>query len=122
VDIEGIKALIAEILAALPPGAADVEESRERLRQYPDAPQHDLEYLRLRVAPRAPDALNVAIDVYDEQGMVYVFVGDFLPIELTAPININTEPPRPAMDVIREALADATAGVVDGEQAAPPWS
>jgi hypothetical protein len=122
VDVEGIKALITEVLAALPAGAAKVEESRERLQQYPEAPEHDLDFLRLRVTPRTPDALDVAIDIYDAQGVVNVFVGDFLPIELTAPININTEPPRPFMDVIREALAEATTGLVDGEQAAPPWS
>jgi hypothetical protein len=122
VDVDGIRALIAEVLASLPPGAGHVEESRERLKQYPNAPEHDLDYLQLRVSPRRPDALDVAIDVYDAQGVVNVWVGDFLPIELTAPININTEPPRPFMDVIREALAEATTGLVDGEQAAPPWS
>jgi hypothetical protein len=122
VDVEGIKALIDEVLAALPPGAANVVESRERLRQYPEAPEHDLDFVRLWVTPRTPDGLDVAIDIFDTQGVVNVFVGDFLPIELTAPININTEPPGPFMDVIREALAEATTGVVDGVQAAPPWS
>jgi hypothetical protein len=121
VDVDGIRAVIAEVLASLPPGAALVEESRERL-QYPDDPNRGLDYLRLRASPRIAGALDVTIDVYDTQGVVNVWVGDFLPIELTAPININTEPPRPFLDVIREALTEATAGVVDGDQAAQPWS
>ncbi|CCH87806.1 protein of unknown function [Modestobacter italicus] len=64
-----------------------------------------MDYLRLRVTPRTSDALDVAIDVYEAQGVVNVFIGDFLPIELTAPININSEPPGPSMDVIRAALS-----------------
>jgi hypothetical protein len=122
VDVDGIRALISKLLASLPPGAGHVEESRERLRQYPGAPARDLDYLQLRVSPRLPDALDITIDVYDTEGVVNVWVGDFLPIELTAPIDFNTDPPRPFMKVIREALVEATTGLVDGEQAAPPWS
>jgi hypothetical protein len=121
VDVDDITAVIAEVLASLPAGVAHVKESHERL-QYRDDPDRGLDFLRLRVSPRRPDALDVAIDVYDAQGVVNVWVGDFLPIKLTAPININTEPPRPFLDVIREALAEATTGLVDGERAAPPWS
>jgi hypothetical protein len=43
VDVDGIRAMIAQVLASLPPGAAHVEESRERLQ--------NLGYLRLRVSP-----------------------------------------------------------------------
>ena len=121
VDVDGIKAAIAQVLASLPPRVAHVEESHERL-QYRDDPDSGLDFLRLRVSPRRPDTPDVAIDVYDAQSVVNVWVGDFLPIELTAPININTESPRPFLDVIRLALAEATTGLIDGERAAPPWS
>jgi hypothetical protein len=113
VDVDGIRAMIAQVLASLPPGAAHVEESRERLQ--------NLGCLRLRVSPRIAGALDVAIDVYDDRGVVDVWVGDFLPIELTAPININAEPPRPCLDVIREVLVGVAAGDFE-DVTAPPWS
>ena len=121
IDVDDIRAMIAQVLASLPPGAAHVEESRERLQQYRDAPEHDLDYLRLRVSPRIAGALDVAIDVYGAQGVVNVWVGDFLPIELTAPININAEPPRPCLDVIRDVLVGVAAGEFE-DVTAPPWS
>src|SRR3954468_13440085 len=102
VDVDGIRAIIAEVLASLPPGAAHVGESRERL-------QH-LDYLRLRVSPRIAGALDVAIAAYDGKGGVNVWIGDSLPIELTAPININADPPRPCLDVIRDVLVGVAAG------------
>ncbi|MPQ96397.1 hypothetical protein GB931_00345 [Modestobacter sp. I12A-02628] len=120
-DVEGIRALIADVLATLPPGAAGVEGRRSPLRHHSGAPEGGRDHLRLHVVPRAPDALDIAIDVHGEHGVVHVFVGDFLPIELTAPVDINSDPPRPALDVIREALAEATTGVVEGERTAPPW-
>jgi hypothetical protein len=123
VDIDGIRSLIAEALATVPAGAAQVEESRGRLQQYANAPEHDLDYLRLSVTPRTPGALDVVIDVYDEQGLVCVYVGDDpRPIELTAPININDRPPRPFLDIVREVLAEAATGRFDDDVTAPPWS
>jgi hypothetical protein len=122
VDIDGIRSLIAEALASLPARAAQVEESRERIEQYPEAPEHDLDCLRIRVIPRTPEALDLTIELYDEQGFVAVYVGDYLPIELTAPININADPPRPVLDVIRGVLRETVAGQVDGEVTASPWS
>jgi hypothetical protein len=41
---------------------------------------------------------------------VNVWVGDSLPVELTAPININADPPRPCSDVVREVLVGVAAG------------
>lgn len=113
VDVDGIRALIAQVLASLPSGAAHVEESRERLQR--------LDYLRLRVCPRTAGALDVAIDVYDARGVVDVWIGDFLPIELTAPININAETPRPCLEVIREVLVGVAAGNFEDVTGAP-WS
>ncbi|MGY5894432.1 hypothetical protein [Blastococcus deserti] len=115
--------MIAETLATLPSGAAEIEESRGRLQQYPDAPEHDLDYLRLRVTPRAPGALDVVIDVYGEQGLVCVYIGgDPRPIELTAPININDRPARPFLDIVREVLSEVTTGRFDGDVTASRWS
>jgi hypothetical protein len=66
VDVDGIRSVIAEVLATLPPGAAEVRESRGHVQQYPDAPEHDLDCLRLQVIPRAAGALDITIDVYDQ--------------------------------------------------------
>lgn len=113
VDVDGIRSVIAEVLATLPAGAAEVVESRGRDQQYPDAPEHDLDYLRLHIVPRATGALDVTIDIYDQYPGVDVFVGMSPPMELTAPININQDPPRPFLDVIREVLPEVVAGQVD---------
>ena len=113
VDVDGIRSVIAELLATLPPGAAEVVESRGRLQQYPDAPEHDLDFLRLHIVPRAAGALGVTIDVYDQYPEVAVFVGESPPMELTAPININQDPPRPFLDVIREVIPEVATGQVD---------
>jgi hypothetical protein len=113
VDVDGIRSVIAEVLATLPPGAAEVVESRRRATPYPDAPEHDFDYLELHIVPRAAGALDVTIDVDDQHAGVDVFVGTSPPMELTAPININQDPPRPFLDVIREVLPEVVAGQVD---------
>lgn len=113
VDVAGIRALIAEVLAALPPGAAEVREDRGRLQQYPDVPEHEVDYLELHVVPRAAGAVDITIRVFERFGGVDVFLGDSPPIELTTPMNVNNLPPRPFLDVIREVAVAVTAGRVD---------
>jgi hypothetical protein len=114
VDIDGIRSAIGEVLATLPADAVEVRESRERVQSYPGRPDLDLDCLQFRIVPRAAGALDMTIDVFDEYGGVNVFVGDEdAPRELTAPININEDPPRPFLDVIRELTDEVSAGEFD---------
>jgi hypothetical protein len=113
VDVDGIRSVIAEVLGTLSPDAVEIRESRERIRQYPERPDLDLDCRRLHIVPRAAGALDLRIDIFDSYGGVDVFVADGLPIELTAPININEDPPRPFLDVIREVAKEVAAGEFD---------
>jgi hypothetical protein len=114
VDIDAIRSAIAEVLATLPADAVEVRESRRRVQSYPGRPDLDLDCLQLQIVPRAAGALDMTIDVFDQYGGVNVFVGDEdAPIELTAPINMNEDPPRPFLDVIREVTNDVSAGEFD---------
>jgi hypothetical protein len=113
VDVDGIRSVIAEVLGALSPDAVKIRESRERIRQYPERPDLDLDCRRLHIVPRAAGAVDLRIDIFDSYGGVDVFVADGLPIELTAPININEDPPRPFLDVIREVTNEVAAGEFD---------
>jgi hypothetical protein len=112
VDIDGIRSVIGDALATVPPGAVEIRESREQVQQYPERPDLDFDCLRLHILPRAARALDMTIDVFDQHGRVDVFVGNDV-IELTAPININEEPPRPFLDVIREVTNEISAGEFD---------
>jgi hypothetical protein len=112
--------LIDEVVAALPPGAVEVSVSSQ---QGADVPEHDLDHLRFQLTPRAAGALDIMINVYESYGGVDVFVGSSPPIELTTPINVNNEPPRPFLDVIREVLTEVAAGHVDvGTWPGGEWS
>lgn len=112
VDVDGIRSVIADVLASVPPGAGEVRESNERIHQYPERPDPDLDCLRLHVLPRAVGAVDMTIDVFESYGRVDVFVGTDV-IELTAPININEVPPRPFLDVIRDVLNVISSGEID---------
>jgi hypothetical protein len=109
VDVAGVRAVIAEALATLPPVAAEVTEV-----QVPKAPDPGLpEHLEMRVMPRAAGAVDITIHVYKQLGQLDIFVGNSPPIELTAPINLNQTPPRPFLGVVREVIEDVMAGKVD---------
>ena len=112
-DVDGIRALIAETLAALPSGAAGVAEVQVPGQPDPGLPEH----LEMRIVPRAPGAAGITIRVYEQffgqRGRVDVFVDNSPPIELTTPINVNDLPPRPFLDVMREVIDDVTQGKVD---------
>lgn len=113
VDVDGIRSVVTAVLANRAPHAVEIRESRERIPQYPERPDLDLDCLRLHIVPRAAGALDLRIDIFDSLGGVDVFVADGLPIELTAPININEDPPRPFLDVIREVTKEVAAGEFD---------
>ncbi len=112
-DVDGIRALVAETIAALPTGAAEINEVRVPERPDPGLPEH----LEMRIVPRVPGAADITIRVYEQlfgqSGRVDVFIGGSPPIELTTPINVNDHPPRPFLDVMREVIEDVTQGKVD---------
>ena len=112
VDIDGIRSVIGDLLAATHPDAVEIRESRERVQQYPGSPELDVDCLRLDIVARAAGAVGITIDVFEQHGRVDVFVGTDV-IELTAPINTNEEPPRPFLDVIREVTNAISAGEFD---------
>jgi len=85
VDVDGIRSVIAEVLATLPPTAAEVVESRRRAKPYTHAPEHDVDYSELHIVPRAAGALDVTVDVHDQYGGLDVYVGTSPPMESTAP-------------------------------------
>ena len=112
VDIDGIRSVIGDVLAAMHPDAVEIRQSRERVQQYPERPELDVDCLRLDIVARATGAVGMTIDVFVQHGRVNVFVGTDV-IELTAPINMNEEPPRPFLDVIRQLTNEIAAGEFD---------
>jgi hypothetical protein len=112
-DVDGIRAVIADALASLPTGAAEVTEVHVPGRPDPGLPEH----LEMRIVPRTPGAADITIRVYKQfdgqSGRVDMYVSESSPIELTTPINVNESPPRPSLDVMREVIEDATQGKVD---------
>jgi hypothetical protein len=113
VDVDGIRSLIGQALATLPPGAAEMTEVRIPGQPDPGLPEH----LEMRIMPRAPGTADISIRIYEQlfgqSGRVDIFIGGSPPIELTTPINVNDHPPRPFLDVMREVIDDVTNGEVD---------
>ncbi|MCV2490108.1 hypothetical protein OF117_12115 [Geodermatophilus sp. YIM 151500] len=105
--------MIAETLAGLPAGAAEVTEVHVPGQPDPGLPEH----LEMCIVPRAPGAADITIRVYEQfdgrSGRVDIYVSDSPPIELTTPIDVNEGPPRPSLDVVREVIEDVTRGEVD---------
>jgi hypothetical protein len=112
-DVDGIRVLVAETLATLPPGAAEAMEVRVPGQPEPGLPEH----VEVRIVPAPPGAADISIRVYarsfGQSGRVDIFIAGSPPIELTTPINVNDHPPRPFLDVLREVIDDVTQGKVD---------
>ena len=110
VDVDGLRALVADVVAGLPPGAVTVTESRVPERPPPGLAEHG----ELRLTPRAAGAIEVLVMWFEEAGEVYVFLDESSPLELTAPIDVNAGPPeRPFLDVVREVLTAVAEGRAD---------
>ncbi|GAB3318051.1 hypothetical protein GCM10027451_36470 [Geodermatophilus aquaeductus] len=108
-DVEGIRTLIREALAAMPAGAAEITEALVQGQPHPRLPEHR----EVRIVPRVAGAADLVFHVYELSGRVDIFVGGSPPIELTTPIDVNTGPPRPFLDVVREVVDDVIAGRLD---------
>ncbi len=113
VDVDGIRSLMEQTLATLPPGAAEMTEVRIPGQPDPGLPEH----LEMRIMPHASGAADISIRIYEQlfgrSGRVDIFIGGSPLIELTTPINVNDHSPRPFLDVLREVIDDVTEGKVD---------
>ncbi len=116
-DVDGIRAVIAEALASLPRGAAEVTEVHVPEQPDPGLPER----LEMRIMPRAPGAADITIRVYGQldgqSGRVDMYVSESSPIELTTPHRLclrQSRAPRQAKgDDSCESLAVFLAGYCD---------
>lgn len=124
IDVAGIRAVIDAVVAGRPAGAVEVTETVVPSRPHDGLPERP----EIHLSPRTEGAVRVAV-TWSEPGSVDVFLDDDPPIELTAPVNVNSSgPERPFLDELREVVDEVANGRAhrehspDGADAVVLWS